>query len=405
MRRTLATLDRSRAFAPLIRTVPLFRTRFLPATDDRLSVTYHVRADAADIEARARAIAVEQSVEMPPEAIDDSAVLADIVGRVEDILDLGDGRFAVRIGLASATIGADAGQLMTMLFGNASLLDDVTLADCVFPPGFTAAFGGPRHGIDGLRRRAGRPRGALTCSALKPLGLPAERLGELAGRLAMSGLDFIKDDHGIGDQALAPFARRVTAVAARVRAANRATGGATRYVPSLTGDLDQLRTGAAIARNEGLDTVMVAPLVAGLPAFRALAAAFPDLAFIAHPAMAGAARILPPLLLGTLFRLVGADATIFPHHGGRFGYSPATCRSLADRARRSWRDGATAIAPTLPVPAGGMSPERVAELLDFYGDDTMLLIGGSLLAAEEGVTAAASSFASAVRRHGTAGRS
>ena len=43
---------------------------------ERFTVTYHVRSDAADIEARARAIAVEQSVEMPLAAIDDQTVLS-----------------------------------------------------------------------------------------------------------------------------------------------------------------------------------------------------------------------------------------------------------------------------------------------------------------------------------------
>jgi ribulose-bisphosphate carboxylase large chain len=31
------------------------------------------------------------------------------------------------------------------------------------------------------------------------------------------------------------------------------------------------------------------------------------------------------------------------------------------------------------VPAGGMTPERVEEMVDFYGTDVMLLIGGALL--------------------------
>src|ERR1700755_997061 len=94
----------------------------------RLTAIYRVRSDAASIAERARAIAVEQSVEMPVAAITDASVLADIVGRVEAI-EPQDGIFAVRIGLAVATVGRDAGQLINMLFGNTSLLDDVVLDD------------------------------------------------------------------------------------------------------------------------------------------------------------------------------------------------------------------------------------------------------------------------------------
>ncbi|MGA9865879.1 MAG: ribulose 1,5-bisphosphate carboxylase, partial [Acetobacteraceae bacterium] len=121
----------------------------------RLIATYLVRADAdadadaGSIEARARAIAVEQSVEMPLEAIDDAAVLENIVGRVEDIADRGGGVFAVRVGLATETVGADAGQLLNMAFGNTSLHEDVVLADLDLPAALAARFGGPRHGIAG----------------------------------------------------------------------------------------------------------------------------------------------------------------------------------------------------------------------------------------------------------------
>jgi NAD(P)-dependent dehydrogenase (short-subunit alcohol dehydrogenase family) len=41
-----------------------------------------------------------------------------------------------------------------------------------------------------------------------------------------------------------------------------------------------------------------------------------DLAFLAHPSLAGA-RMAPVALLGRLFRALGADAVIFPNHGGR----------------------------------------------------------------------------------------
>lgn len=350
---------------------------------ERFTVTYHVRADAASIEARARSIAVEQSVEMPLAGIDDPAVLADIVGKVEAIDDIGNGTFAVRIGLALATVGDDPGQLLNMLFGNTSLHEDVILRDADLPA---------RHHAPGtpeLRRFLGVPRRAFTGSALKPQGLTPERLAVLAERFALGGLDFIKDDHGLADQAYSPFATRVPMIADAVARAARSTGHPTRYIPSLTGDLDAMRTQAGIARDHGLDCMMVAPMVTGFSSVRALTRAFPEVVFFAHPSMGGAARIAPELLIGRLFPALGCGAVIFPTYGGRFGYSPATCRELATNAR-----------PALAVPAGGIALDRVSELLDFYGSDTMLLIGGSLLLARDRVTEASAAFADAVMRYG-----
>ncbi len=353
----------------------------------RFTATYRIRSDAASIEARAQAIAVEQSVEMPVSAIAEPEIVRDIVGRVEAIEDRGGGVFDVRIGLAAATVGGDAGQFLNMVFGNTSLHPDVVLLDVELPADLASAFGGPRHGIDGLRRRAGAYGRALTCSALKPQGVPPARLAELAAQFARGGIDFVKDDHGLADQRFSPFGERIAAIAGAV--------GHTRYVPSLSGDLDAMRRQLDIAGAHGIDTVMVAPMVAGWATVQALVRQYPGFAFFAHPTMGGAARIAPELLIGKLFRLLGADAVIFPNYGGRFGYTPETCRRLADRARAGW-DG---IRPSVPVPAGGMTLERVPEMLDFYGPDAMLLIGGSLLAARERLAEETAAFTRAVARH------
>jgi ribulose-bisphosphate carboxylase large chain len=151
-----------------------------------------------------------------------------------------------------------------------------------------------------------------------------------------------------------------------------------------------------VARGAGIDTVMVAPMVAGLSNVHRLAAEHPDIAFLTHPSLSGVARIAPPLLFGKIFRMLGADAVVFPNHGGRFGYSRETCRAIAEAALAS-RDG---LRPCVPVPAGGMSRERVPEMLEFYGADIMLLIGGGLLEARERLTEATAEFVAAV--HGYA---
>ena len=358
----------------------------------RLTAIYRIRSDARTIDERARSLAVEQSVEMPVEAIDDPGVREDIVGRVEHIADLGDGVFEARIALAVATTGAEPGQLLNMLYGNSSIHEDVTLWDAELPDELLRAFPGPNRGLDGLRQRVGAAGRAMTCSALKPQGLPPEKLAAIALRMAEGGIDFIKDDHGLADQAYSPFARRVAAVAAALRR----TGRTTCYLPSVTGNLEQMRAQVAQAQEEGVDFVLVTPMIAGLANFQALVRGFPRMGFMTHPALAGASRIAPPLLLGKLFRLTGSDATVFPNHGGRFGYSPATCKALAEACRRP----CAGRRPAAPVPAGGMTADRVDEMLSFYGRDTMLLIGGGLLQAGERLAEAAAAFTRRVAEAG-----
>jgi ribulose-bisphosphate carboxylase large chain len=357
--------------------------------------SYRIRSDARAIEERARAIAIEQSVEMPLAAVRESFIRAEVVGEVDRIEDRGDGWFDVDIALAVATVGRDAGQLLNMLYGNSSLHDDVVLHDASLPAEALVSFGGPRHGLAGLRERAQAKNRALTCSALKPQGLPAEALAGLAYELALGGLDFIKDDHGLADQAYSPFTERVRACAAAVRRAAAATGRPTRYIPSLSGHFGEIERQLAMARAEGIDTVMIAPMIAGVSTLQGLVAAHPDFAFVTHPTLSGAARV-SPALFARLFRLFGADGVIFPNHGGRFGYSTRTCLEIAAAAREPWGE----INASIPVPAGGMTLQRVDELLRFYGKDAMLLIGGALLSApRESLAAETASFVRAVAEH------
>ena|SRR5438105_27627 len=360
-----------------------------------IEAKYRVRATASAIEARARAIALEQSVELPIEAVSDSRVLNEVVARVVDIAPADATAFDATIRLAAETTGFEAGQLLNMLFGNTSLQEDVALIDVEFPASFAACFGGPRFGIKGIREITGVHGRPLTCSALKPQGLAPAQLATLAHTFARAGIDVIKDDHGLADQAPAPFAARVREVQRAVDDANRETGGRCVYAPSLSGHYGQMREQVAQAHECGVQMFLVAPMVSGVATLTALSreAGVP---IIAHPAMAGSARIAPPLLLGKLFRLFGADATIFPNAGGRFGYTPDVCAGIVQAARESWHP----LAPMLPVPAGGMSVERVPEMRERFGDDTMLLIGGSLLAAGEQLLARCRAFVAAVRDHG-----
>ena len=137
----------------------------------RILATYRIAASAADIESRARSLAVEQSVEMPLEAIRDARVRDEVVATVEKILPSpargsgagGEGAFEVTLGLAAGTPGHEASQLANMLFGNCSLQPEVELLDVAFPPGYARSFPGPEFGIAGLRAsRANSPRKTST---------------------------------------------------------------------------------------------------------------------------------------------------------------------------------------------------------------------------------------------------
>ena len=148
-----------------------------------INVTYRICAPRDELDTLARALALEQSVEVSAEVVTDPFVAENIMGRVA----ADDGPHEVVIRLATATTGFDVAQTVNMLFGNSSLHAHVELVDVECQPEFLARFCGPRHGIDGIRRRLQATRRPLTCAARRReiLGAAGEGIRR-DGRLSVS---------------------------------------------------------------------------------------------------------------------------------------------------------------------------------------------------------------------------
>lgn len=347
----------------------------------RFRARYRVAGDPAAVPERVTALTVEQTIEFPPDLIRGTGIESHVVGRVEALERVGAERTLATVSYAVETAGGELPQLLNVLFGNCSLFPGVRLVDLELPPEMLAAFRGPRYGARGIREMLGVPGRPLLSTALKPMGLDVSRLAAIAGSMVRAGIDIVKDDHGLANQPFAPYAERVEACAQAVAAANRATGARALYAPCLNAPAGQVWERARLAREAGAGGLLVLPGLSGLDTMRALADDETlQLPIIAHPAWLGSYVTHPSagvdhgLLLGTLMRLAGADMSIFPSYGGRFSLSRKACAAIASRAAAPLGD----LAPMLPMPGGGMTLERVPELVQFYGSEVVLLIGGDL---------------------------
>ena len=360
----------------------------------RFTVTYFIRgADAAEAKARALDIALEQTVEIPRAAVPKGYVEDVILGRLEGLEQVRDGRsgFLATISYSEDDVGGDFLQFLNIVFGNSSIKPGLKVEDIGLSSGILDLCRGPRHGIAGLRARAGIGQTPLLMSAIKPVGLSTKELASLAHDFAIGGVHFVKDDHGLVDQRTSPFSERLRACVAAVGEANAKTGGRTSFVPNITGPATAIVERAKEAQEAGAGGVMIAPALAGYDIIRTLAADQDfTLPVVSHPAFSGANVVSPDCgfthrtFFGTLHRLMGADAVIYPNFGGRFGFSREECLSIS-AACSAEMGGLKAIAP---APGGGMTLDRVAEMRAAYGNDIMYLVGGALLVDPGGVIAA-----------------
>ena len=105
-----------------------------------IRVTYILRVGAAEARARAEAIALEQTVEVPRSVVRDGFVEEQILGRVERVEPDGGDGYRAAIAYPAATTALDPAQLVNVMFGNSSLLDGVECADVELPPSVLTAM-------------------------------------------------------------------------------------------------------------------------------------------------------------------------------------------------------------------------------------------------------------------------
>jgi len=347
---------------------------------DRFSVTYRLFGSETDARAKAEALCIEQTVEFPAECVGEGAIRDHVFGRIETFERRDVGSFSAVISYAVEIAAGELTQLLNVIFGNSSIKPGIRVEHLDLAPSLLSCFKGPRFGRDGLRTLLGVPHRPLLATAIKPLGHSCQELADLAYRFALGGMDVIKDDHGLTDQCCSPFEERVERCADAVRRANRETGGHAVFVANITAPNSSVMRRARFARAAGAGGIMAAPGLIGFDLMRELADDDAiGLPVLTHPAFQGSFVTAPGgmshgVIFGQLARLAGADATIFPNFGGRFSFSREECRDIVQGTEVPMGHLRT----IFPAPGGGMSLDRVPDMLAAYGRDLIFLIGGGL---------------------------
>lgn len=359
-------------------------------------ITANSRSDATKL---AESIRVEQSVEMPIDALPAGASRA--LGEIVSINPSNEEDFwMVSISYPNFLAGGDITQLINILYGNISLYPGIKVVNAN-DHYFNGHFNGPSFGLKGIRELLNRKdQKPLSCTALKPVGLSANELAERARLFARGGIDIIKDDHGVTDQQSASFHDRVSACVQAVRTGEQHSGKKTLYFPNITTSPVKILSRFQEAVELGADGVLICPQLAGLETLHEIAK-FNQIPIMAHPSFSGGYIIhktsgfTPSFYYGKLWRALGADAIIYPNAGGRFTLSVDTCLEMNEQMRIPF----CGFNPALPTPAGGIHLNTIPDLLNLYGHEICYLVGGSLYQHPSGIEKATKQFTQLMEAH------
>lgn len=362
-----------------------FKDKYLNLSGERFNVIYRVFGVESEVVTIANDICVEQTVEFPFECLPVGDIKDFIVGKIEEVERYDSESFTVKISYAVEIVGDEFTQLLNVLFGNISMRENIQLIDIEVTTYIEEKFKGPRFGVEGIRDILKAYNRPILFSALKPIGLSSEELASIAYDIALGGIDVIKDDHGIGNQSFSRFSERVKLCTEAVKKANSITGGNSIYVPNITGSYKSVIERAREAKKVGAGGLLICPMLTGFDVVKEISEDDSiNLPVFSHPAFIGSFAVNKfginhSSIFGIIQRLSGADVSIFPNYGGRFSFSKDECRSISNSCKKSINN----IKTIFPSPAGGMTLEKAEGIIDFYGEDVMLLIGGGLFKGEK----------------------
>jgi ribulose-bisphosphate carboxylase large chain len=304
----------------------------------------------------------------------------------------------VKLSFPAHNFGSSIPNLLAAVAGNLFELKQISglrLMDLTFPESFVNRYPGPKYGIAGTRKLAGVFDRPLIGTIIKPsIGLPLDQLGLLVRELAMSGLDFIKDDELNADPSFAPLEHRIPRVMMEIERAAEHTGSKVMYAFNITGDHEQLKRNHELVLKAGGTCVMVSINSVGFAGLAYLNE-FSELPIHGHRNQWGMYTRCPALGMDfkayqKLCRLAGADHLHVNGLNSKFYESNASVIASVQSVMSPLMSGGYSCMPVLS------SGQWAGTAIDTYQAvntiDVIHLAGGGILAHPDGASAGATSM-------------
>jgi ribulose-bisphosphate carboxylase large chain len=364
-------------------------SKSLNLSGNRFTVTYSLFCSYHDAIIQAGEIAVENTIEFPPDLLPEGDIKNSLTGKVLEVTEIAKEHNRVVITYPVETTSDEFVYILNMTFGNVSMMRNVKVEHIDLPPILMQKFKGPRFGREGIRNLLKVPARPLLCAALKPMGLSPKEFAEIIHQFGMGGIDIVKEDHNIGNQKFAHFKDRIKACAEALNNAKQKTGYECIYIPNISGPVPEILERAAFAKEAGAGGVMLIPGLVGLDFIRVLAEddRF-NLPIMHHPAFHGT-YVHNPIQgfsfgcwYGQIPRLVGSDFSVYPNFGGRFSYPREGVQQIIEQTKAPMGH----LKSIFPTPGGGMTAENIPAMLDAYGKDVVFLMGGGLFRGGDNLT-------------------
>ena len=308
--------------------------------------------------------------------------------------------FVVELAFPIVNFGHQIPMLLNTIIGVLSFMAHIKLVDLEFPEAFLRSFPGPQFGIEKMRQYLGVYNRPLCGGIIKPcVGLKPQDAAEIFYKMAVAGVDLVKDDEKMANTSYSSVSDRVNACMAAAARAYEQTGKKIYYAANINDTPDRMLDNARAVQDAGGNLLMLSPLTCGYASLQKIAeSADVHLPIMAHPDFVGAVSksenlgISSHISLGKIPRICGVDISDF---ATPYGSAPNTREKFLS-IHHALHSPMNNILPVWSQVGGAMNPGQVKAVMDDLGNDIILAAGGGVHAHPMGTTAGAKALVQAV---------
>jgi len=291
--------------------------------------------------------------------------------------------------------------ILSSLAGNVfglKALKNLRLTDIKLPAELVKSFKGPKFGIQKIRSLLKVPERPLVGTIIKPkLGLKTKDHAKVAYEAWAGGCDIVKDDENLSSQRFNPFEERIVETLDGRDKAEEETGERKVYMANITGETEKMLKRAKCVLDHGGRYVMVDILTCGWSALQTLRDQ--DFKLVIHAHRAGHASFTKNPKHGIAMRVIAKVARVIGvdqlHVGTIVGKMSETKDEVLENIDALKMDMA-GLKPVLPVASGGLHPQLIPALMEYFGKDFVIQAGGGIHGHTDGTFAGATAMRQAV---------
>ncbi len=344
-----------------------------------------------------------------------------VAGKVYSIENTQDG-YWIKIAYPEEHFEAkNVSQILASIAGNVygmKAVNSLRLQDIKFTKNMVSEYRGPKFGMKGIKKLFNEEKRPLMLTVPKPkVGMTTEEHANIGYDIWRGGLDLLKDDENLTDQKFNPFKKRVEKTLKMRNKAEKETGKKKSYLINITGPtVEEMIERANFVKKQGGEYVMIDIITTGWAAVNSVREACEDLglAIHAHRAMHAAMTRIPDHgfsmnCVSKLSRLIGVDQL---HIGTVFGKlvgpkdEVLQCQQMltTEKTRENIREHCFNqewfnLKPVYPVSSGGLHPGIVDKVLNLFGTDIMIQLGGGVHGHPQGSYAGAKAMKAAIEAY------